>query len=51
MAWGEKMKLYWRIKKNGKWTWKAADELYYLDKECKNIIVRSIRTKVHQEEE
>jgi len=38
-------KLYWRIKKNGKWTWRAAEELYYLDKDCSNIIVKCVRSK------
>lgn len=39
------MKLYWRIKKNGKWTWKAVPSGYEL------VTSPEIRARLSKEEE
>jgi len=42
-----KAKLYWRIKKNGKWTWKAATILEV--GECPGYYVMNISKEVVEE--
>jgi hypothetical protein len=45
-------KLYWRVKRNGKWTWKSAGTLleYHRDKHDTNVILANDGYNPEEEE-